>query len=289
MAEEQAGAEAAIPNASHCIGTEVWRSDLNESERARLAEVLQAFADDPFLRQVAARSLTLMALAPAQRVLDVGCGSGVLLPALAQAVAPDGHVVGVDYAAPLLAEARARVEAAGVGDRVELHQGDAHRLPFPDAAFDAAHAERVLMHLEDPALALRELQRVVKPGGWVVTADPDYGGLRVDHPDQEAQTALNEFALASFRNPTIGLEMKRRMVAADLVDCRLEVLVETENALHPMSLASMERAAASAVAAGRLPPARAEAAITYLREADARGTYAAYDHMVVAAGRVPPA
>ena len=276
-----------VPEASGGIGTDVWQSELRGDERERLSDILRELAEDPFLRLVAARSLALMALAPGQRVLDVGCGTGVLLPALAQAVAPGGTVVGVDYSAAFLEEAGERVGAAGLTERVALEQADAHRLPFPDAAFDGVHSERVLLHLEDPDLALREMRRVVTPGGWVVAADPDYGGFRIDHPDQEAVAVLSELALGVFRNPTIGLELKRRMTAAGLVECRLEAFVETENALHPISRDSLERAATAAVAAGRLASKRAKAALTYVREADARGEYASYDHMVVAAGRVP--
>ncbi len=111
-----------------------------------------------FKQRYKRRTFDLLDLRPGQRVLDVGCGTGVLLPAFARLVSPGGHVVGIDYAEPLLRQARDRVEAAGIAELVTLQVADAHRLPFPDARFDAAHVERVLMHLDDPDAALRELR-----------------------------------------------------------------------------------------------------------------------------------
>ena len=272
------------------IATEVWRPDLDERERDRLTEILQELADDPFLRQVAARSLALMKLAPGQRVLDVGCGSGVLLPALAQAIAPAGRVVGFDYAAAFLEEARVRVDGAGVGDRVELRSGDAHHLPFPDASFDAAHTERVLMHLDDPDAVLAEMHRVVKPGGWVVAAEPDSSGVRTDHPaDPEAMAMISAKDLASFRNPNLGLELNRRMARAGLVERVVEVFTEFDPVYHPVVAGGDRRAAEALVSEGKLSRERADATLAYLEDASERGEYAWIGSMVVAAGRVPAA
>lgn len=271
------------------IGSEVWAATLSEPERQRLADRLRDLAEEPILREVAARALTWMEPKSGQRVLDVGCGSGVFLPPLVQAVAPDGIVVGLDYAPALLAEARSTLTAAGLHDRVELVEGDAQRLPFGDASFDTAHVERVLMHVPDPDAVLRELRRVVRPGGWVVAAEPDYGSLRIDHPDQEAMRAIVAEAMAIFTHPMIGLELRRRMVIAGLTDAKVEVLAETETTLHPQTLSAVEDGARRAVAAERLEAGRAAAAVAAIREADRLGTYLCYDHMIVAAARVPVA
>jgi ubiquinone/menaquinone biosynthesis C-methylase UbiE len=262
-----------------------WSADSTTS--ATLGDYLEELAEDPFLRDVAIRSLGLMRMSPGQQVLDAGCGTGVLLEALARAVGPMGHVVGLDHNADFLAEARKRVESTAVDNVIELRTGDARAMPFPDASFDASHCERLLMHLEIPGQAVTEMARVTRPGGWVVIAEPDYGALRTDHPDQEAIRAIYEASIAPLKSPKVGLEVFRLMADAGLVERTLEVLVNVETRLHPMSLPSYQYGADAAVIAGRLTRERADAAIKMIREADERGTYASYAHMCVIAGRVP--
>jgi SAM-dependent methyltransferase len=257
------------------------------SASEKLGAYLTELAEEPFLRKVTVRSLELMRLTTGSYVLDAGSGTGVLLPVLARAVGPTGHVVGLDHNPAFLTEARARVDTAGIGDLVELREGDALVLPFADSSFDASHCERLLMHLDEPGRAVAELARVTRPGGWVVVAEPDYGALRIDHPDQEAMRAIHEVTIAPLRSPRVGLESFRLMADAGLVERVLDVLVEVETILHPLSLPSYQFGADAAVAAGSLTRERADAALAAIREAAARGAYAAYAHMCVAAGRVP--
>src|ERR671916_80330 len=91
------------------IGSRVWESRLSEAEQSRLVSVLESLAVDPFLRRVAQRSIALMGIRAGDRVLDVGCGAGVLLVPLAELVGRDGHVTGADHSPALLQTARARV------------------------------------------------------------------------------------------------------------------------------------------------------------------------------------
>jgi SAM-dependent methyltransferase len=272
------------------FGSDAWHADLDEAEQTGLGVLLEELAAEPFLQQVAARSLALLALQPGERVLEMGCGTGVFLPALTRAVAPDGLVIGIDHADSFLTEARQRVDAAGVGDRVALEVADALQLPFPDGSFDTAHCERVLMHLEDPEAALRELRRVVRPGGRVVVAEPDSAGIRMDHPDDpEAMALIAARDLMGIRQPAMGLELNRHLARVGFVERRIEVLTEFDPTYHPMVAASDRRAAAALVAEGTLTRERAEAAIRYLEEASERGEYAWMGSFVVALGRVPSA
>jgi len=107
------------------------------------------------------------------RVLDVGCGTGSLARALAERRTPD-RVAAIDIAAPYIAFARSRPGAAGIGFAV----GDACRLPYADGRFAAALAQLALNFVPDAAQAVRELRRVVRPGGVVAAAVWDFrGGL----------------------------------------------------------------------------------------------------------------
>ena len=78
------------------------------------------------------------------------------------------RVVGLDQSPEMLAGAQARVEAAGLSDRITLVEGGAEQLPFPEGAFDGLTFTYLIRYVEDPGATLAELARVVKPGGIVV-------------------------------------------------------------------------------------------------------------------------
>src|SRR5262245_51957503 len=172
------------------IGSDEWSATARGEQIEPLATFLDSQFALPESRQIAERTLALLNLTPGQSVLEVGCGNGVFLPLLAAAVGPDGHVVGIDHSPQFVVAAHERSVAAGFADVVTVQEADAYRLPFADATFDAAHCERVLMHLDDPTAVLREMRRVVKPGGVVVAVEPHWHGLQIDSPDAEAMELL---------------------------------------------------------------------------------------------------
>lgn len=107
-------------------------------------------------------------IGPGGRVLDVGCGSGVLTEELARRVGAD-HVSGVDPS-PLLAACAERVPGA------ELKKGWAEALPWPDDSFDAAIAQLAIHFMEDPAAGVAEMARVTRAGGVVAACSWDFSG-----------------------------------------------------------------------------------------------------------------
>ncbi|MDI6895497.1 MAG: class I SAM-dependent methyltransferase [Bacillota bacterium] len=112
-------------------------------------------------------------LRPGMRLLDCGCGPGSITLGFAEVLA-SGSVVGVDLEPRQIERARALAAQRGAAN-VEFRVGDIYELAFPDASFDAAFAHNVLEHLSDPLRALREMRRVLRPGGVVAIRDPDYG------------------------------------------------------------------------------------------------------------------
>lgn len=103
-------------------------------------------------------------IGPGQRVLDVACGTGALTLAVAGRVRAGGAVLGLDANPEMLAVARRK--AAGI----EWHEGRAESLPFADASFDAVVSQFGLMFFGDRVAALREMQRVLRPGGRLAVA-----------------------------------------------------------------------------------------------------------------------
>ncbi len=97
---------------------------------------------------------------------DVAAGTAAVSIELAQA-APARTVVGVDQSPAMLAAGRERVARASLGDRIELREGRAEALPLADAEFDALTFTYLLRYVDDPAATLRELARVVRPGGTI--------------------------------------------------------------------------------------------------------------------------
>lgn len=130
-------------------------------------------------------------LAPGQRLLEAGCGSGAVLSSLADPDYPAGiQLHGLDLDAGFLRLALRHAPSAA------LAQGDAHALPYAGASFDLACCHFLLLWVSDPAQVLSEMRRVVRPGGWLLAlAEPDYGG-RVDYPEELIHLgALQEAAL----------------------------------------------------------------------------------------------
>ena len=110
--------------------------------------------------------LKLIGPVSGKRVLDVGCGDGVLSVTLAQAGA---DVTGLDYDPLMLAAARRRANDAG--QKVALVEGDAQSLPFADSAFDIVVAVTILCFVAEPVRTFHEMARVLRPGGRLVIGE----------------------------------------------------------------------------------------------------------------------
>jgi len=104
------------------------------------------------------------------RVLDIGTGTGAIPVKMAK-LRDDLTIVGVDMAPNMLEQARLRARAAGLSRRVSFRKADTRHLPFADRTFDMVISNSLMHHLPDPAPALDELARVLKPGGAVFIRD----------------------------------------------------------------------------------------------------------------------
>ncbi len=132
------------------------------ARRYDLVNTVLSAGTDAGWRRRAARST---GLARGGSALDVACGSGKLTAELASLAGPSGRVVGLDFSPQMLEIARR--EHPGI----EFLEGDALNLPFDDARFDASTIAFGLRNLSDPVRGLREMLRVVKPGGRAVVLE----------------------------------------------------------------------------------------------------------------------
>lgn len=123
---------------------------------------LLSFGQDPRWRSFLASRVEAR---PVHVVLDVATGTGAVAIELARRFGC--RVVGVDQSSEMLAEGRRRVEDAGLGERIELRPARAEDLPFADGSFDALTVTYLLRYVDEPGATIRELARVVRPGGTV--------------------------------------------------------------------------------------------------------------------------
>ena len=110
------------------------------------------------------------------RVLDVGCGLGAIDVLLVERFGA-AHVTGIDVEAALVERAAARVEAAGMADRISIRKVSPGPLPFEAGAFDVVFSKDSMIHIPDKRALYAEVHRVLAPGGWMAVSDWFGNGL----------------------------------------------------------------------------------------------------------------
>lgn len=144
------------------------------------------------------------------RVLDVGCGVGHWGRTIASVLAADVSVVGVDREAVWVEKAAEKAAAAGLSERFQYRRADADALPFEDGAFDLVTCQTVLIHVADAAKVVREMTRVVRPGGVVLLGEPNNAvwpileGVVLDVPPDTAATLLRFHAFCMLGKRRLG-------------------------------------------------------------------------------------
>ena len=149
---------------------------------------------------------------PGEKLLDVGCGTGINTLALSKMVGPKGKIVGIDNSDAMLAVAR----AAATSENIEYQLKAVEEIEFPEDHFDGVVCTQVLGYTADPIPVIRAMLRVVKPAGRVFIAETDWDTLVYNVPDKELQRKSNAGLLRSPRRrlvrtpPVLALPTGRR-------------------------------------------------------------------------------
>jgi SAM-dependent methyltransferase len=202
----------------------------------------------------AGRRILLQAGArPGMRIADFGCGVGMTTRMLADIAGPSGEIVGIDLHKAQLDQAARICASAGLSN-VSFVNADATKTGLPSGAFDLAYCRFLLLHLKEPAAGLREMCRILKPGGILVVEDGD-----TDSVESIPATAVNAGAKLFTRlgrNRGLNFQLSRNLFhmvkAAGIPDPDIEIhqpaLVRGDSRSLP--LWSIEEAASAAVSEG---------------------------------------
>ncbi|MHB1294034.1 MAG: methyltransferase domain-containing protein [Anaerolineae bacterium] len=170
--------------------------------------------------------LSLLDVAPGDAVLDVGCNTGETERLLLGEFPNIGQVTGLDYALARCRTAVERLVEDGAPDSVAFVQGDGARLPFGDALFDRALCVETLEWLPEPVAALRELRRVLQPGGVALVIHTDFCTQAFAAQDRARSRRIIDAFSDSGPNGQIGRELYGL--------CRAAGFAEVEPLIYPL-------------------------------------------------------
>jgi ubiquinone/menaquinone biosynthesis C-methylase UbiE len=252
-----------------------------------LLSFLEEAAEVPEIQKAKRRATDALSLQPGDRVLEVGCGTGVDLPALVTAVQPGGRLVGIDASDMAIRQASRRVASA---PEAEVLVADAHELPFAAGSFDACRVDRTMLHLADPQRALTEFLRVLVAGGRLVINE---SGSRLEGSAAIVETDVHRAVLEHHcREPervaNIRMFLPLLMPRAGFVDVRLDTHAQQTGDFNSADrLLRLRSGAEEAVQAGSISSDAAQKWITDVRAAMETGDVLLHSDTFLFVARAP--
>lgn len=225
-----------------------YQAGATSTDLAALITFLDDVYRDPTMQAYKRYMRDWLALRPGESIVEVGCGAGHDLLCDAEQVGPTGRVVGIDAKPSMVEESRRRTASHRC---VTAEVGDARDLAVEDASVDATRADRTLMYVPEPAKALAEMVRILRPSGRFVAMELDYGAVLVDHPDARFTERVLDAVRASFPAPWLGRRM--RGILTDLGMSQVRSTIHGIDLPHWLFQQVVYPTVRTAVAAGELP------------------------------------
>ncbi len=204
-----------------------------DDEGSRLVEEFNSSAGATARR---AKISEALALKPGWRVLDVGSGPGHQVFEMSSVVGDTGRVDGVDAAESALDIARHRCSEL---DNVNFQLGEASKLPFDDATFDAVMSSQVFEYVNDVAGAVAEMFRVLKSGGRVLVHDSEWGALLWHSSDPDRMARIMNIWDGHLADPHLPQSLGRKLADAGFKNVRAEPVVHVETNYDPSSVSAI--------------------------------------------------
>jgi SAM-dependent methyltransferase len=247
-------------------------SDLSSDQIQNLTKILELRGSQP--RQFKMRETCFRAagIKEGMRVLEIGCGSGVVTRHLSRIVGPKGHVIGIDVREDFVEIARKFGGVEG-GSAIEYFRGDAEDLPsLPEV--DAVLAVTLLSHVFDPERVVRDTVSRLPPGTLFLALDQDYQTLLFDHLAMDlTDRLLRHGSRINVRHPFVGRRLPGLLTSAGLQNVRTWSFVYSERDASSYLMTIAERFAALAIDDGIATETECQRWLAHLRERGDKGTF----------------
>ena len=156
-------------------------------------------------------------ISDAYKVLDIGCGTGVVARRIAGRKGFMGQITAVDLSPQLIDKARELAESEGVSQNIKFDVGDIRSCALKDSQFDVTVMHTLVSHLDDPSAALRQAARVTRSGGAIVVFDGDYASSTLETADPDRAADIdNAMIEATVTQPRVMRRLPRLAKAAGL-------------------------------------------------------------------------
>ncbi|MEK6660565.1 MAG: methyltransferase domain-containing protein [candidate division NC10 bacterium] len=228
-----------------------WHRVDAPGEADRLIQVLEEADLAPGWAELRQTWLDYSGVRSGDRVLDVGCGTGVVTRDLAQRVGHQGQVVGIDPSRRLIEESVRRIEGNDLKGRIEFRCADGAALPFPDGSFDLVVASAVFGHIPNGPEVLAEMVRVARPAATVVAFDHDIDMIVINAADRDlTRRIVHAYCDRYFTSGWAGRELYGLFRQASLDEIRVLPLTHTSTEFRPYWERMVERLSSMAVKTG---------------------------------------